>query len=270
MPARSRNCVRGTAGCPGRAARICSGGRTSSGWPAHSTSRSSRKSKFIFTCLPHQFVHDGAIVDAFYRRRAAVAIVEQAIALLCALRAISTVAHTEQPLGHQEIVPRLLLPGIDFQQHHIFRIVLGHDGAAQQRADTLPRQTVRAARSARDRCHTLRGSFGHQRLIGVERGEALNLDQLRLAGRHPVRNRPAQRADARLRWARGTRPEWRRANPAGTADSPAVAPPSRGHSAPFGPPAPPAENRRLAVAELRRLAAALLQQRQEARYFSGV
>ena len=149
------------------------------GWPAHSTARSSRKSKGSVDGAPLQFVHDGAIVDALHGRREAIAFVEETIALL-AQRPHVDRAHAEEALGDEEIAQRLLAGGLDFEQDHVGRIVVAHDSAAQQAVILVHVQTARLRVERGVDAVSVAIAFGHHRLIRIERREALNFDQLRL------------------------------------------------------------------------------------------
>ena len=101
------------------------------GWPAHSTSSSSRRSKGSVTALALQFVDDAAVVDAPHLDLAAVFAVEEPIAALDQRQNVDD-GDAEFALRDQEIRQRLLVLGIDLHQDHVLRIVIGDDEPPHQ------------------------------------------------------------------------------------------------------------------------------------------
>ena len=125
--------------------------------------------------LALQLVHDGPVVDAPHRDLAAI----QPPAPLAQLADVHS-AHAVLLLRQQEIVARLLLPRVDLREHHLFRVVPPRDSLPQDCAILLAAHTPRQLRQSRVDAVRFAIAFGHQRLISIQRGEALNLDQLRL------------------------------------------------------------------------------------------
>src|SRR5262249_50044057 len=76
--------------------------------------------------LSHQFIHNAAVVNTLDRNQLAVLSVKQPPALLDHVANIYD-GDAELLLRDQEIGERLLLEGIDFQQHRVFSVAIGHD-----------------------------------------------------------------------------------------------------------------------------------------------
>ncbi len=142
-------------------------------------------------------------------------------------------AHAILLLGQQEIVARLLVRGIDLEQHHVLGIVFAHDGRAQQRVVFAVHRGRRAARSRSASIpYASRYASASTGWYAYSEGKPWISTSCGSQILRRARNRPARTAGRRLRWARGTRAESPRASPARTAGWRAAAPPFRGRSAP--------------------------------------
>ncbi len=123
-----------------------------------------------------KFVDNGPVVNAVNRDFAAVPFIEEAPSFFPDLRDAYG-AHSKHAFGGNEIRQRFLMQRIDFHQDHIFRIVTAEDGPAQQCIVASQVKAGEQIAQVRIQAVGVYIQLRKHRLVGVQRGERLNLDQ---------------------------------------------------------------------------------------------
>ena len=128
--------------------------------------------------LAFEFVEDCAVVDAMDGSPDAIAIIEELAALLFYFRDADG-SDAVDAFGADEVADGLLPVGVDLEEHHVFGGVVVEDSFTEEAmvgVDIEIAEEVSEAGIEVVGAHVLAGHF---RLVSIEAGEALDLDELR-------------------------------------------------------------------------------------------